>query len=130
MLTHCELPSWIVLGALLTCTRGASLFRHLPMFEYSGYTTTCRLAIEAAGEYSSDGFLSVLIRMQRIACRMHALFPNSEPDSNHGPPDFSGASHMAIATLRNELKLLRAEIPTEIQTHCACDGIFDLLRRC
>ncbi|KAK3353399.1 hypothetical protein B0T25DRAFT_209795 [Lasiosphaeria hispida] len=104
------------LGCFYINSMVAILFRHLPMLPYNNYVTTCRVNLETAQEYESDKFLCSLIRMQRVGCRMHALFPSVDMDGCE-PADFSGPLHMTMSTLRAEMEAVRAEVPKDIQTH-------------
>ncbi|KAK1752245.1 hypothetical protein QBC47DRAFT_68766 [Echria macrotheca] len=111
------------LGVFYTNSQGSSLFFSLPMFDYSNYMTTCRVAIENAAEFTSDSLLSAFIRMQHIVCRMRTMFPNPEADGGE-PLEFSGAIHMAMKTFRAELESLRSGLPVEIQSNYMFDICF------
>lgn len=87
------------------------------MLPYSAYLVKCRKTVEDAAEYDSDRFLSILVRLQHLACRIHYMFPNPDTDGSE-PVELTGPLHMVMTTTRKELEALCADIPTEIRTSC------------
>jgi hypothetical protein len=96
----------------------------MPMIPYSAYLKTCRQAIETAAEYDSDRFLSILVRMQHLGCKTHYMFPNPEMDGSD-PIEFTGSSHMILASVKRDLEALRSETPPEIRESCKSSGPHD-----
>ncbi|KAK0641311.1 hypothetical protein B0T16DRAFT_461386 [Cercophora newfieldiana] len=110
----------VILGVFYLNSIATSLFYHMPMLPYSAYLDTCRKAVESAAEYESDEFLSILVRMQSLACRMHYMFQNPEMDGSE-PVELTGSLHMAIATTRRELEALWEETPARVRASCMFD---------
>lgn len=102
--------------------RGASLFLYLPMFDYTNYMTTCRIAIEREAEFESDQLLSALVRLQQVLCKMHSKLPKAALDGGE-PFEFSGMSLMVMTTFRNELEDLVSALPSEIRSNCVFESL-------
>lgn len=106
------------LGCFYISSLAAALFRHIPMMPTSSYISVCCDRIEAEQEYSEDTYLVVLIRMQRIVCRILVVFPAPDSDDN-GSATLSPAANMAMTTLRTDLENLKLHAPKDIQDNLA-----------
>ncbi|KAK3400372.1 hypothetical protein B0T20DRAFT_182940 [Sordaria brevicollis] len=102
------------LGCFYVSSLTAALFRHIPMMPVSSYISVCCEKIEAEQQYSEDTYLVVLIKMQRIVCKLLAVFPAPDSDDN-GPTTLTPAGHMAMTTLRTDMENIKMYVPKEIE---------------
>lgn len=69
-----------------------------------------------------DTYLVILVRMQRIVCRILTVFPPPDSDGS-GTMTFSAAAHMAMTTLRADLEDLKMQAPKHLWDNCTYDPI-------
>ncbi|KAK3951534.1 hypothetical protein QBC32DRAFT_160940 [Pseudoneurospora amorphoporcata] len=112
------------LGCFYISSLTAALFRHIPLMPCSSYISFCCDKIEAEEEYIEDTYLVILVRMQRLVCRILTIFPPPDSDGS-GTATFSAAAHMAMTTLRADLDDLKMQAPRHIRDNLSFDIAFN-----
>ncbi|CCC07001.1 unnamed protein product [Sordaria macrospora k-hell] len=111
------------LGCFYVSSLAAALFRHIPVIPCSSYISFCCEKIETEAEYMEDTYLVILVRMQRIVCRILTVFPPPDSDGS-GTMTFSAAAHMAMTTLRADLEDLKMQAPKHLWDNLSFDIAF------
>lgn len=98
--------------------RISTLFRRLPMMSFTGHMSNCCDSILEAKQFDTDEFLVALVRLERMAARIHRLLPIPEIDDPEAAV-FRGPLDMAMSTMRREIEEYEKSLPEAIRANRA-----------